>query len=1060
MKTFDHTNLEAKWQKRWEEQGLYTTPDAVEGKENAYMLVEFPYPSGNLHIGHWYAFAVPDIYARYLRMNGKNVLYPIGFDAFGLPAENAAIKRGLDPRKWTYDNIDFMMGQLKSMGNSFDWSRKVVTCDPEYYKWTQWLFLQLFEKGLAYKKQGTVPWCDSCKTVLANEQIVSGACERCGTAVLQKDLDQWYFKITEYADRLLADLDALDWPEEIKQAQREWIGKSAGALLQFRVKSLEFREQTAELRVAGDEYRVPSTESRVPNATPRVVLLHGFTGRADKNFIPWLKDELEKQGYEVQAPQLPNTNTPTEEEQVAHVLKNCTIDESTIFVGHSLGGVVAMKVIEKLPHAVGGLVLVAPAVEPAFRTGEPRYFWDTFDITYDYNTIKSKTSFRLVLSDTLENEYRGAYLAHLAKNIEAKLLETTAKRIHFCGNTEPFVLDSVVSTIEHQWAQETGSDSKLKTLDSKLIEVFTTRPDTLYGVTYVVLAPEHTLVQELKGSIENWDEVLAYVEVTKAKKELERKEGKEKTGVELKGVRAVNPANGEEVPVWIADYVLASYGTGVVMAVPAHDERDFEFAKKYELSIRQVIQSRVYEKHVCPDEKMGSVLDGDETSSTTPYTMGGFLVHSDLFTGMDSEEAKTKITEHAGGTMTTQYRLRDWLLSRQRYWGAPIPIVYDPEGNPHPIPAEHLPWKLPDDVDFTPTGEAPLATSNELKARTEKIFGKGWTPEVDTMDTFVCSSWYFLRYLDPHNDSEFSSIDMQRAWMPVDRYSGGAEHTTMHLLYSRFFYKALSDLGLVTKSEPYTKRMSRGLILGPDGQKMSKSKGNVIEPDEHVKRVGSDTVKMYLAFVGPYNEVGQYPWDLGGIAGVRRFLERVWNLKDKVENIEKDVESTTLNDTQNSKLLSLNLSLHQTIKKVGEDIDSFKFNTAISQMMILMNALEKLESIPLDTYESLIRILAPFAPHLTEELWQSLGHTTSVHFSLWPSYDASVLESAQSTIVVQVNGKTRGMFTTEPNVSDEDMCTQALAVESVQPYLANGEVLKTVVVPGRLVNFVVKTPEQ
>lgn len=824
MKSYDHEHIEKKWQEKWESSKIHETSDVVEGKDNEYLLVEFPYPSGNLHIGHWYAFAVPDMRARYLRMNGKNVLYPIGFDAFGLPAENAAIKRGLDPRKWTHDNIAFMERQLKSMGNSFDWSRKVITCEPEYYKWTQWLFLQLHQHGLAYKKMGTVPWCESCKTVLANEQIVNGACERCSTLVEQKDLSQWYFKITAYADKLLDDLVNLDWPEEIKRAQREWIGRSEGALLKFRVTS--------------NEYKV---------------------------------------------------------------------------------------------------------------NGE----------------------------------------------------------------------------------------------NAKHIEVFTTRPDTLYGVTYVVLAPEHVLVQELKDSIENWDAVSAYVQKTKGKKELERKEGKEKTGVELKGVKAINPANGEEVPVWIADYVLASYGTGAVMAVPAHDERDWEFAKKYGLAVRQVVRSNVFEKVVGSEKSMGSVFEGVETSDELPYVGSGFLVNSAHFNGLPDEGAKAKITTHVGGTMTTQYRLRDWLLSRQRYWGAPIPIVYDPEGNPHPIPPEHLPWKLPDDVDFTPTGTAPLAKSKELQERTERIFGKGWTPEVDTMDTFVCSSWYFLRYLDPHNGTSFSSLEKQRAWMPVRHYSGGAEHTTMHVLYSRFFYKALYELGLVTHGEPYEVRMNRGLILGPDGLKMSKSKGNVVDPDEHVKRVGADTVRMYLAFVGPYNEVGYYPWDLGGIAGVRRFLERVWSMRERVDtDVTKDTNADVL------------LLLHQTIKKVGEDIQSFKCNTAVSQMMILVNALEKLDAIPTSIYEPLIRLLAPFAPHITEELWESLGHTTSVHTETWPTYDKTMLARAHITVTVQVNGKMRATFTTSPDTDDASLVAQAKVHPGVVAHIKDAQIAREIVVKGRVVNFV------
>lgn len=794
MRTYDHIALEKKWQARWEADGLYRTDDTVSDKENYYILVEFPYPSGNLHIGHWYAFAVPDIFARYLRMTGKNVLFPIGFDSFGLPAENAAIKRGLNPRTWTYDNIAHMTSQLKSMGNSFDWSRRVVTSDPEYYRWTQWLFLKLYEKGLAYKKRGTVPWCDSCKTVLANEQIVNGTCERCGTEVTQKELAQWFLKITQYADRLLEDLDTLPWPEEIKQAQREWIGRSEGANIRFKV----------------------------------------------------------------------------------------------------------------------------------------------------------------------------------------------------AGKSEE-------------------------------IEVFTTRPDTLFGATYMVLAPEHPFVAAWKDDIENWGEVTAYAQGTAAKKELERKEAKEKTGVELKGIRAVNPATKEEIPVWIADYVLASYGTGAVMAVPAHDTRDWMFARKFNLPVVEVVEG-------------GDVAHG-------AYEGDGVLVHSGACTGTSNLEAKQQITAHVNGTMTCQYRLRDWLLSRQRYWGCPIPIVYDPEGEPHPVPDKYLPWALPDDVDFTPTGEAPLAKSAELKERTEKIFGKGWTPEIDTMDTFIDSSWYFLRYLDPHNDKEFSSRTQQDLWMPVNRYSGGAEHTTMHLLYSRFFHKALHDLGLVADKEPYGERMNRGLILGPDGQKMSKSKGNVIDPDEHVARVGADTVKTYLAFIGPYGEVGQYPWDLGGIAGVRRFLERVWQLRENIGATELPAPAAVL--------------YHQTIKKVTEDIPAFKFNTAISKLMILLSTLEKLSAVPVSVYENLVRLVAPFAPHLAEELWEACGHRTSVHTEAWPAYDASVIERAAVTIVVQVNGKMRGSFIAEPDAEEATLVATAQGLPNVATFLTDVTVARTIVVPGRLVNFVV-----
>jgi leucyl-tRNA synthetase len=950
MESFDHSAIEKKWQEKWEDEKLYETQDVVEGKKNRYLLVEYPYPSGDLHVGHWYAFAVPDIYARFRRMKGDNVLFPIGFDSFGLPAENAAIKRKLDPKKWTYDNIDYMVKQLRSMGNSFDWSRQVITSDPEYYKWTQWLFLQLYKNNVAYKKTSSVPWCDKCKTVLANEQIVSGTCERCGTSVIQKDLDQWFFKITDYAERLLNDLNDLDWPNEIKEAQREWIGKSEGALLRF---------------------------------------------------------------------------------EVPDVAKN------------------------------------------------------------------------------------------------------------------------------------------------KSIEVFTTRPDTLFGATYVVLAPEHENVDAWRDNIENWPEVEAYRTKVASMKELERREQKEKTGVELKGISAINPATKERIPVWIADYVLAGYGTSSIMAVPAHDERDFAFAKKFDLPITYVIAPHIIDKKNAPQkdaptrervmvhalihdtktntylflkwkknpwttfvlggvEEGESLLDaavreveeetgytnltykgqlggtvcteyyaahknenrfayahallfeiGPDTKHTTPsseelekhepvwmtveefeadpnmtcsefgiwkkileneqdsvYTGDGILVNSGVCDGLTTETAKEKIVELVDGKKTVQYRLRDWLLSRQRYWGCPIPVVYDPEGKPHPIPEEHLPWILPEDVNFIPTGDAPLAESEILKKRTEDLFGKGWTPEVDTMDTFVDSSWYFLRYLDPHNDTSFSPLEKQKLWMPVARYSGGAEHTTMHVLYSRFFQKALFDMGLVLDEEPYKNRMNRSLILGPDGAKMSKSKGNVINPDEHVARVGADIVKTYLAFIGPYNEVGQYPWDLGGVAGVRRFYERVWGLRKKVAQDVTDSDEVLLR-------------LHQTIKKVGEDTEVYKFNTAISQIMILLNVVEKEPAVSLKTYETLVTTLAPFAPHLMEEIWESLGHTASIHKENWPQYDQAILDKAVLTIVVQVNGKTRASFTVPPETDGSEITKQAKELPQIISHLEGKKLVREIVVPNRLINLVV-----
>ena len=942
-KKFDSAAIEKKWQKIWEESGIYNVGDRDPRKPKEYVLVEWPYPSGNLHIGHWYAFAVPDIYVRFKRMSGTQVLYPMGFDAFGLPAENAAIKRNLDPKNWTNDNIAYMRTQLASMGNAFSWDKTANSTDESYFKWTQAMFTEFFKNDIAYRGKGVVNWCPGCNTVIANEQVLAnGTCERSGDIIEKREMPQWMLRITKYADRLTDDLDALDWPEHIKEAQRQWIGRSKGAMIDFKL---------------------------------------------------------------------------------------------------SEGGNVT---------------------------------------------------------------------------------------------------------------------------------VFTTRPDTLYGATFLVLAPEHPLVTANKDSISNWPEAEAYINVSKQKDEQDRLDAtKEKTGVRLEGITATNPASGEEIPVFIADYVLATYGTGAIMAVPAHDERDFAFAKKFGAKIKQVIvpcandtknppqpqfenitrdtaivhlrnkatgQYAVLKWHGSLEGINTAIMGGVEAGQTpeeaalaeineeasinnavivkslswitaakycashksqnrtahsyafiaevddlstqgvideseqklhtltwvdecevlttlTPdhqkqvwqllensevaLTGDGYLMNSGEFDGMDSEEAKAKIVEKVGGKMTSTYRLRDWSIGRQRYWGVPIPIVYDHEGKAHPIPTEHLPWVLPTDVDFKPTGEAPLAKSAELKARTESIFGAGWTPEVETMDTFVDSSWYFLRYLDNANESSLSSLDRQKEWMPIDIYFGGAEHTTMHLLYSRFWQKALLDLGLVNESEPYRRRVNRGLILGPDGNKMSKSKGNVIDPDEHVRLVGADTVKMYLAFMGPY-EGANYPFDLGGIAGVRRFLERVYGLR---EHAKSEVVDSTRKQ------------LHKTIIKVGEDIQASKFNTAISSMMMFVNQAEK-EGIESGDLELFMKILAPFAPHLTEEIWAELGHNTSIHAETFPVGDRSLATDSEITIAVQVNGKVRGTITISPQATESEAVEAAKINEGVAKYLT-GETSKVIYVPGKILNLIV-----
>jgi leucyl-tRNA synthetase len=945
MRPYDHTKLEKKWQKEWTKRKLYQTPDAAKGKDNFYLLVEFPYPSGNLHVGHWYAFAVPDILARFKRMQGNNVLYPIGFDAFGLPAENAAIKNKLNPRTWTQKNIAYMKKQIESMGASFDWSREVVTCDPAYYKWTQWLFLQFFKEGLAYRKETAVNWCPKDKTVLANEQVVDGKCERCDTEVVQKQMLQWNIKITDYADRLIDDLEPLDWPKEIKESQRNWIGRSEGAEIDFPI---------------------------------------------------------------------------------------------------------------------------------------------------------------------------------------------------------------------------AGSDER--------VTVFTTRPDTLFGGTYLVLAPEHpwvTLALQQGTVLSNNDAVRAYVEQAKRKTELERQtEQKEKTGVELKGVMAINPAIGKEIPLWVADFVIGSYGTGAVFA-DAHDERDWEFARKYGIPLKETLEPLMVQrtgpdafreegtilerravlaitkhwsedKYLCLEFKAsgvrgfpgGGVESGEdivvaaqrEIQEETGYANASFVrqlggpIHSKFFnttrkqnqfshhvpllfelkndirekiseeqimpkvhwveedkvadfinrddfniawnrvagdvcfagkgilfdsgefSGLTSDDAIPQIGAKFG-RMVRQYRLRDWIVSRQRYWGVPIPIIHCPSCGAVAVSDKDLPVKLPEVKDYLPdgSGHSPLAKAAKwITVKCPQCKGKA-ERETDTLDTFVDSSWYFLRYTDPTNKKKFADAKKMAQWMPVDLYSGGAEHTTMHLLYSRFWHKALFDMGLVADPEPYQRRMNHSVILGPDGQKMSKSHGNVIDPDLVVDRFGADTVRMYLAFIGPYNEVASYPWNPNGVVGVRRFLERVWRAQKYTQKSDDPV---------------LENLLHKTIKKVGEDIAALKFNTAISALMIFLKVVEKQKTLGNGQWERFLKLLAPFAPHMAEELWAQRGHKRSVHQAPWPEFDESRLKDERLKIAVQINGKTRG----ETNIAgDADKtATESAAREVVASRLEGKIVVRTIVVPGRLVNFVVE----
>jgi leucyl-tRNA synthetase len=774
-------------------------------------------------VGHWYAFGGTDIYARYRRMAGKNGLFPIGFDSFGLPAENAAIKRGLDPRAWTYENIDTMSEQLRSMGAIFDWDRKVVTSDPEYYKWTQWIFTRMFEKGLAYKKKSLVNWDPVDKTILANEQVLpDGTAERSGTKVEKKEMEQWFIKITEYAERLNDDLDKLDWPEEIKLQQKNWIGKSNGSEISFSVKISE-------------------------------------------------------------------------------------------------------------------------------------------------------------------------------KNSEEK------------------------------------------------IKVFTTRADTLFGATYVVLAPENPLVETLKEHISNYEAVSEYATEAKNKKEIDRtKNAKEKTGVKLEGISAINPANNEEIPIFVADYVLGSYGTGAVMAVPAHDERDYEFAKQFDLPIIRVINPKIVgEINKSKNDKVRLLREDKKLTDEECFTEYGKLVNSGEFDGLSTEEAKEKITEFVNGEIKTTYRLRDWSVGRQRYWGCPVPVVYDPEGNPHIVPEEHLPWNLPNDVDHAPTGEPPLAKSEELKKRTVEIFGEGWIPEVETLDTFLDSSWYFLRYLDSQNPETPVAKEVAKKWMPVDFYSGGAEHTTLHLLYSRFLNKVLFDLDVSPVDEPHKKRLNRSLILGPDGNKMSKSKGNVIDPDEIVERLGADTVRAYLAFIGPYNEANSYPWDPNGVVGVRRFLEKVWRISEKTINNNFETPAEVKKE------------LHKVIKRVGEEFSQLKFNAGIAQLMSFANLVDK-QDISKTDFADYIKLLSVVTPYISEEIYSKVSDQEEfVSDAKWPEYDPELIIDESIKVAVQVNGKVRTQIEVSPEISEDEISSTALELDEVKKWIGDSEVKKIIYIKGKILSIVV-----
>ncbi len=801
---YNHKIVEKKWQEIWDREKAFAASDDY-SKPKYYALVEFPYPSGQgLHVGHPRPYTALDIVARKRRMQGYNVLYPMGWDAFGLPTENFAIKNKIHPKTVTKNNIVRFKEQLHSLGYSFDWEREVNTTDPEYYKWTQWIFLKLFQAGLAYKKEMPINWCTSCKVGLANEEVVNGVCERCGSAVVRKVKSEWMLKITDYAEKLLEGLNDVDYIERVKTQQRNWIGKSRGAEVDFSIK---------------------------------------------------------------------------------------------------------------------------------------------------------------------------------------------------------------------------GKEEKLR--------IYTTRSDTLFGVTYMVVSPEHPIIEKYKEELKNWDEIAAYIEQAAHKSDFERAElAKEKTGVCIDGLSAVNPVNGKEIPIWISDYVLMSYGTGAIMAVPAHDQRDWEFANKFGLPMIQVVS------------KNGQEADISKEAFTDVAT--GIIVNSDFINGMDVKEAQKKmiafLEEHQIGTAKTNYKLRDWVFSRQRYWGEPIPIVHCEKCGQVPLDENSLPLELPEVDSYMPTdnGESPLAAMTDWVNTTCPCCGGAAKRETDTMPQWAGSSWYFLRYTDPKNKEALASKEALDYWMPVDWYNGGMEHTTLHLLYSRFWHKFLYDQKHVPCPEPYQKRTSHGMILGENGEKMSKSRGNVVNPDDIVRDYGADTLRTYEMFIGAFDLAAS--WSEDGVKGCRRFLERVWKLQDLVSDepgYSKDLET----------------KMHQTIKKVNSDFENLKYNTAIAAMMALINEFYKKNSLTKGEYRTLLILLNPVAPHITEEIWEAMGFDGYIYQQGWPEYDEAKTVEATVEIAVQINGKLKATVQIQKDAPKEEVL--ALAKEEDAEKLT-GTVVKEIYVPGRIVNLVQK----
>ena len=1106
-KKFNSAEIEQKWQKIWSESGLYTVGERDHSKSKEYVLVELPYPSGNLHIGHWYAFGVPDIYARFKRMTGHQVIFPIGFDAFGLPAENAAIKRNLDPKKWTYENMAFMREQLDRMGNMFSWDKTANTTDASYYKWTQWMFTQFFERGIAYRGVGKVNWCPGCNTVIANEQVLAdGTCERSGDVIEKREMPQWMMKITDYADRLIDDLDNLDWPEHIKESQRQWIGRSRGAKISFNLsvnKKLEVfttRPDTlfgATYLVIAPEHPLLS-DSEVRGLTSNLAEVDAYVASAkQKDEIDRLDATKEKTGVKLEG--ITATNPASGEAIPVYVA-------DYVLGGYGTGAIMAVPAHDARDYEFAkkfGLPIkqvIVPCADDSKNPPRPEFEEVKRDTVIVHVRDKSTGKFALLnWHGTLEGittaimggieagqtpeEAAIAEIKEEAALTDVKIVSTlkwitaarycaSHKQENRCAHTYAFIaevenlagqgviIDSENSLHTLVWAEEHDVLEKLTPDHQKQVWQLLQKETAISGTGHLINSVMPPRIFNEKENIKHYRTgVYALIRNAEDKYLLQHFPNWNYYWLPGGGVESGENEVETLTREIIEETGYTNFTIGRKVCSPVFDYirqqeagqihgRNFCHIYEVILNSDDTQDLNLTADELADDivtkwlsvEELGAEKEVDlERSALILYAIAELQRNNAQFNNLTSEEAAEKIVAKVGGKMTSTYRLRDWSIGRQRYWGVPIPIVYSPEGVAHIVPKEHLPWVLPEDVDFRPTGVAPLAKSELLLKRTEEIFGAGWTPEVETMDTFVDSSWYFMRYLDNQNEGGLASLESQRDWMPVDLYFGGAEHTTMHLLYSRFWQKALFDLGLVTESEPYKRRVNHGMILGPDGNKMSKSKGNVVDPDEQVARVGADTVKMYLAFMGPYAD-SSYPWDMGGLAGVRRFLERVYGLIEHVTEVESE---------------AVTRQLHKTIAKLVTDIGEFKFNTAISAMMILVNLCEK-EGISRESYESFVQLLAPFAPHITEQIWSELGKTESIHHTTFPVAELTLSLDQAVIIGVQINGKLRGQIEVTPDASETEVINAVQENPSLQEKLLTGTLTKVIYVPGRILNLIMR----